>query len=155
MSSHHIPASDKIIIRLADEEDASDIARLLTEFGYPCSNIQYRERLKHFATRGCRTLVATIGNAIAGFIGFQKTYIYTQDKPVGWILTLVVSKRMRRQGVGTALLLKAEQALKSEGIEVICLHSNRDNLDAHRIYKANGYDDSAFRFTKILATSLL
>lgn len=154
VSSRHTPALDKVIIRLANKEDASGIAELLSEFGYPCSNTQCRERLKRFATRDCNTLVATNSNAIAGFVGFQKTCIYTQDNPVGWILALVVSKRMRRKGVGTALLLKAEQALKSEGVEVIYLHSNRDNLDAHMFYKAHGYDDSAFRFTKILETSL-
>lgn len=69
-------------------------------------------------------------------------------------MALVVSRRMRREGVGTALLVKAEQVLSEDGIENIYLHSARTNLEAHMFYKSRGYIDSALRFTKSLKGDL-
>lgn len=140
----------RVVIRLANEHDAASIAGLLAELGYPCSDTQYKQRADQFNRADCYTFVATTGNLITGFIGLQKTYVYTQDKPVGWITALVVSRRMRREGVGTALLIKAEQVLRKDGIEDIYLHSARANLEAHMFYKTRGYTDSALRFTKSL-----
>jgi N-acetylglutamate synthase-like GNAT family acetyltransferase len=148
------PPSHRVVIRLANEKDAASIAGLLAELGYPCSAKQYKQRADQFNRADCYTFVATTEDLITGFIGLQKTYVYTQDKPVGWITALVVSRRMRREGVGTALLVKAEQVLSEDGIENIYLHSARTNLEAHMFYKSRGYIDSALRFTKSLKGDL-
>ena len=70
----------------------------------------------------------------------------TDKELVGCVLTvknnmksLYVSPNRMREGIGRALLVKAEQCVKSEGYNEINLWSS---LMAHEFYKRNGYIDT-------------
>jgi ribosomal-protein-alanine N-acetyltransferase len=94
-----------------------------------------RQELKGFMRRRSSfTLVATEpGNsAIAGFI-------VAQDGPTGHIITIDVIGSARRSGVGSLLLVEAEERLRAAGSRSVGLETAVDNAAALAFYKRHGY----------------
>lgn len=70
-----------------------------------------------------------IGTVMAGYDGHR-----------GWIYSLAVSPRHRKQGIGSELLLCAERALSRLGCIKINLQIMEGNEAVQRFYRASGYD---------------
>ena len=72
---------------------------------------------------------------------------------VGWIgeiQELVVMPQARGLNVGSKLLAWAEEEARQAGAEMTELSTNVKRHDAHRFYLREGYEQSHFRFTKVL-----
>jgi ribosomal protein S18 acetylase RimI-like enzyme len=69
-----------------------------------------------------------IGTVMAGYDGHR-----------GWIYTVAVSPRHRRQGVGTALIRRAEEALTALGCPKVNLQVRATNRGVVAFYEAVGY----------------
>jgi GNAT superfamily N-acetyltransferase len=57
-----------------------------------------------------------------------------------------VRPAVRGQGVGTALIQRAEAFAKELGVQRIQLHSWDFNVDAHRFFERNGFTKFSYRF---------
>jgi ribosomal protein S18 acetylase RimI-like enzyme len=78
---------------------------------------------------------------IAGFIMFTThTGRYQETVSTGIIENLYVVPEQRGKGIGSALLDAAENALKTDGTEVITLDVMVANEAARRFYSRHGYD---------------
>ena len=69
-----------------------------------------------------------VGTAMAGFDGHR-----------GWIYYLAVDPACRRNGIGTALMEKAEGLLVQKGCPKLNLQIRADNSDLQAFYEKLGY----------------
>ena len=69
-----------------------------------------------------------IGTVMAGYDGHR-----------GWIYSLAVHSRYRKQGIGTALLTFAEERLAKLGCMKVNLQIMDGNEQVQQFYEANGY----------------
>jgi ribosomal protein S18 acetylase RimI-like enzyme len=63
---------------------------------------------------------------------------------------LVVTKKARGRGVGTALLEAAEARLRAAGCALLEVTSNIELGGAHEFYKSRGFRRTSYRFVKDL-----
>lgn len=64
-----------------------------------------------------------------------------------WVAELIADERVRRTGVGRALMARAEEWAREQGAARVTLSTSR----AHDFYRALGYDGFATYFQKTLA----
>jgi len=82
-------------------------------------------------------LVSRVKGEIVGFI-IGKTYM--DKKPAtGQILTIDVSPKHRRKGIGQRLLQEIEKTLKDKGVKICYLEVRENNFVALRLYQKLGY----------------
>ena len=136
------------VIRAAREEDAPAIAALLGELGYPTDAETVVQRLRMLESAGDDVIVAVSGSVTVAVVSMHVTPVLHAPGPVGRLTAVVVSERVRGQGVGRTIVEAAEQMLAARGCEFIELTSNRRRTDAHAFYERLGYEASSFRFRK-------
>jgi GNAT superfamily N-acetyltransferase len=143
--------SDSVRIRPAADADAEVIARLLGELGYPSTPEQLRARFTRVAgNEDYAAFVATADGAVAGFLGMERGWAYEHDRPFARILTLVVDARVRRRGVGAALVQFAEAWARERGAYVLMLTTNVRRQEAHRFYESVGFSRTGYRYALAL-----
>jgi len=82
-------------------------------------------------------LVSRVKGEIVGFI-IGKTYM--DKKPAtGQILTIDVSSKHRRKGIGQRLLQEIERTLKDKGVKICYLEVRENNIVALSLYQKLGY----------------
>ena len=84
-------------------------------------------------------------NPLSNFVAIEKkkiigTIFGTFNGKRGWIYHLAVHPLFQKQGVGSLLLQKVEQALKSLGAKRILLGVVKLNLKALNFYKKHDYE---------------
>ena len=84
-----------------------------------------------------------------GFIGLLKYITYEIDGYVR-ILAMAVLQGQQNKGIGSKLLLRAEQYARQNNISKIMLTSHQKRLEAHAFYEHNGYTRKSFGFFKNL-----
>src|SRR3954469_24742419 len=159
--------SDDVLVRPAEVQDVTDVARLLTDLnldvgvgGYPPE----REREPELATvtadqvqhravtmRNLETVyVAEIEGAVCGFVSLRLTPYLDQDAPYAEITEVYVDPSARRKGVAQALMTFAESQAAKYGATSVHLVPGADNHGAQAFYKAAGYQDLYVGFEKFL-----
>jgi GNAT superfamily N-acetyltransferase len=139
-----------IAIRVAHGGDEVDLARLITELGYPTTAPELEARLPRMDRTYYRTFVAVEGDNVVGFIGLLTLPVYEHETPIGWILALCVAQEFRGRGIGKALLGATEEHYRANGVTDIRLHSGFQRDSAHEFYEKMGFDKSGYRFKKKL-----
>ena len=88
---------------------------------------------------------------IAGVIHVEK-YNVLYFPTMANILGIAVSADFRRQGLGSALLKRAEEWARENGASSMRLNSGESRKQAHEFYRAQGYidDKKQLRFIKEL-----
>ena len=88
---------------------------------------------------------------IAGVIHVEK-YNVLYFPTMANILGIAVSADFRRQGIGSALLKRAEEWARENGASSMRLNSGESRKQAHEFYRAQGYidDKKQLRFIKEL-----
>ena len=88
---------------------------------------------------------------IAGVIHVEK-YNVLYFPTMANILGIAVSADFRRQGIGSALLKRAEEWARENGASSMRLNSGESRKQAHEFYRAQGYidDKKQMRFIKEL-----
>lgn len=88
---------------------------------------------------------------IAGVIHVEK-YNVLYFPTMANILGLAVAADYRRQGIGSALLKRAEEWARENGASSMRLNSGESRKQAHEFYRAQGYidDKKQLRFIKEL-----
>ncbi len=93
-----------------------------------------RTALRYFLMLPSADCVVAINeNRIVGFI------VSEENPPLAHIITLDVSEKQRRRGVGTALIGKLESNLAARGVRSILLETAIDNEAAVAFWQRHGY----------------
>lgn len=149
-TGHHPLGSD---LRNAVLADADDVARLLTEMGYPCDIDEAAERIDAIAGNDRQALVvARREGAVCGLIAIDFMYYLPLGTTTCRVTALVVSPTAQGLGIGRQLLKDAERRARSGGAARIELTSGSQRTEAHAFYRACGYSDGTVRFIKRLGT---
>ena len=138
-------------LRSAMIADADDVARLLTELGYPCEIDEAAERIDAIAANDRQALVlARHENAVYGLVALDFMYYLPLGTITCRVTALVVTPTAQGLGIGRQLLKEAERRARSGGAARIELTSGSQRTEAHAFYRACGYKDSSVRFVKQL-----
>ena len=89
--------------------------------------------------RGSFTLVAESAAASGNETAVAAGFIVVHGGPAGHVITIDVIPSARRSGVGSLLLLAAEERLRAAGSRAVGLETAVDNLAALSFYKRHGY----------------
>lgn len=125
--------------RPARRDDASEVARLSGELGYPVDIQAIAARLD--ALLGDRRQCVRVADGegrLAGWIAAERRLSLEAGERVE-ITGLVVDGAIRRGGVGRALVAAAEAWAKGQGIDLVVVRSNVQRQTSHPFYQALGY----------------
>ena len=149
-SGHHPLGLD---LRVAMPADADDVARLLTEMGYPCEIDDALERIGASLDNDRQVVVvARRDGAVCGLIALDFMYYLPLGTTTCRVNALVVTATAQGLGIGRALLKEAERRARAGGAARIELASGSQRTEAHAFYRACGYSDGTVRFVKSLGT---
>lgn len=134
-------------VRPVESRDVPALARLSGELGYPSTGAQVSARLARvLADREHAVFVAE--DAAGQVAGWVHVFIYKllESDPRAEIGGLVADPAARRQGIGRALMQRAEQWSRERGLPVVSLRTNIKRADAHRFYESLGYTSAKTQF---------
>jgi GNAT superfamily N-acetyltransferase len=152
--STDIPLTDRIAlmrIREVTTDDASAVADLLGQLGYPATADSIPARLAAMAEQ--RIAVAWVAETAGGVVGLATVHVFAAlhaDAPVGDLSALVVAPGARRRGVGRALVARAEQWARGAGASRLSIAVGAQRRDAHAFYERLGFRRTGFRYAKAL-----
>ena len=127
-------------IRSAIEDDSTQLAGLAGQLGYPSSPQQVAARLAVILARPDHAVfVAEVDGQIAGWVHAYACRT-VESELYAEIGGLVVDSHRRGQGVGKALMARAETWAGGLGIREVRLRSNILREEAHQFYQAIGYE---------------
>ncbi|MBZ5580272.1 MAG: GNAT family N-acetyltransferase [Acidobacteriia bacterium] len=128
------------VIREIRVDDASVVARLTGELGYPAAPEEVAARIRALLPAGDRVIyVACLaGEGVVGWIDVHITH-HLQAAPRAEIGGLVVSSAARGQGIGRQLVAQAERWALERGIKQVVVRSQIARERAHRFYLREGY----------------
>jgi ribosomal protein S18 acetylase RimI-like enzyme len=130
----------QISLRPARTSDATAIATLFTDEGYPAGPSDIVARLERFGTPESRVIVAEHDGAILGFIAVHAMARFEHDDRILRILALVVDAGARERGVGRALMAEAERTGLELGAAFVELTAGHHRPEARHLYESLGYD---------------
>jgi GNAT superfamily N-acetyltransferase len=140
-----------LAIRDAIVEDASMIAHLLDELGYPSQTDGVRQRLARLLPReDTRVFIAEHDAKLLGVLGVHRMPVLTSLNDVAMIVALVVTEQARRTGVGRRLVDRAEEEARVWQCGRLMVTSAERRADAHEFYQRLGFDYTGRRFVKSL-----
>jgi GNAT superfamily N-acetyltransferase len=144
-------ARSSAIIRAADQQDRTDIWRLVQAFAESFSpHRDVFERSFDQVVTDPATLLLVADEPEHGVVGYLLANSHTSflsNGAVAWVEEVMVDERVRRSGVGRQLMDRAEEWAGSIGAAYLALASRR----AGDFYLALGYDggyDGAATFYK-------
>jgi ribosomal protein S18 acetylase RimI-like enzyme len=98
-----------------------------------------RDSIAHHVVAGGILVARDPG--VVGFVMFApEAGQYEQDAVRGVVQNIYVQPDRRGEGIGSALLERAESMLAAAGIEVVTLDAMAENEAARRFYRRHGYD---------------
>jgi ribosomal protein S18 acetylase RimI-like enzyme len=101
---------------------------------FPAGISYSKATLRYFLTlASADCVVAAEGIHITGFV------LSEENPPLAHIITLDVSERQRRNGIGTALLQQLESNLCARGVRSVLLETAIDNEAAVAFWQRHGY----------------
>lgn len=132
-------------VRLAHSSDAGVVAQLHDvnqEYETPSPGVAVlTARLEQLlAGPDAARSSSVLPRAGVGLLTLRPNVWY--DGPVGLLDELYVVPSRRGQGLGTALLRAAEQAVRARGGEVLEIDVDGDDTDARRFFERHGYRNS-------------
>jgi GNAT superfamily N-acetyltransferase len=140
-----------ISIREARPSDSPDIARLITQLGYPSSESEIAQRLavlSHLPEHV--TFVAELDGRVVGLVGAYMDYALEINGAYGRLMGLAVDELFRGRGIGKRLLEWIEGWLRDRGATRLTLTSGKQRPKAHGFYRNLGYEETGLRFAKKL-----
>jgi GNAT superfamily N-acetyltransferase len=138
-------------IRLATVADVAELARLLSQLGYPITADSVAAVWDAWAVEGNSALVVQAEDSLLGAVTLHRMIVLHRAKPVGRITSLVVDPSARGRGLGRALVLAAEEALARAGCGLVEVTSHARRTEAHDFWRHVGYEQTSFRFAKVFA----
>jgi len=147
---------DSLRIRPAAPGDAVPLGRLLEQLGYPTDAAEIPARIEKLHARP-GTMVLVAGDEVGNVLGVVTVHLFQSihaSEPAAWLTSLVVEEQARGQGVGSALVLRAEEWAIQHGALRISLTSALHREQAHEFYKTRDYEHTGVRLTKVFVNRL-
>jgi GNAT superfamily N-acetyltransferase len=138
-------------IRDARPADADEIARLLTQLGYPSEAEAVESRLDRLLIVGDRVAVAELGGAVVGLAHLQVAPAIERDRPAAKLGALVVDEAHRGHGIGRALVEAMEEEARRRACELLYLTTSERRDDAHAFYERIGLEHTGRRYGRTLS----
>ena len=129
-----------ITLRPASDRDATWMATLLTDEGYPAGPSDIAARLEAFHAPGSSVIVAEADGEPLGFVAAHLVDRLEADTGFVRIVALVVDPGARERGVGRRLIDEAERLGAEAGAAFIEITAGHHRPDARRLYESLGYD---------------
>ena len=143
--------TEAVVIRPAEIGDASRIAELITELGYPTTLEIMTERLSAIlADPYYLTLVADTDAEVVGVAGARLGRYYEKDGRYAQLVVLSVASTARGRGIGAQLVEAVERWAATNGARDVVVTSALHRAEAHGFYERRGYLRTGFRFVKQL-----
>ena len=131
--------------------DATTIAALVTQLGYPTGPDDMVDRLKRTLSDARHTIfVADTDGTVVGMGAACLDHCLERDGLQARVTGLVVDEKARGRGVGAFLMQQIEEWSKERGAERVTLTSGNYRPAAHKFYEAIGYENTGSRFLKRL-----
>jgi GNAT superfamily N-acetyltransferase len=134
--------ADKVVIRRARLTDASVVAELSGQLGYPTSPEEMAARLAHLIRHprfGSVLIAETSERRVIGWVHVSVTPLLEVSLRAE-VNGLIVAEGQRSSGAGAKLLKAAEEWAKSKGCDSMSVRSNVIRDHAHAFYLRNGYE---------------
>jgi [ribosomal protein S18]-alanine N-acetyltransferase len=120
-------------LRSYEPKDFAALFRL-DQACFPAGISYSRSALRYFLSlRAADCLVAMDDARIAGFI------LTEENPPLAHVITLDVTEKLRRQGIGSALLAESEQNLALRGVRHVLLETAETNEAGVAFWQRHGY----------------
>ena len=135
-------------IRPATQADSSAIAALYTAVGYPATAAEMSARLSRVITdpaHGVLVAELTADRTVAGAVHVAIYPILDSDD-AAQIIGLAVAAPQQRQGLGRALLERAERWARERHCRAVHLRTNILRTDSHSFYARLGYTNAKTQF---------
>ena len=147
-----LKANPEITLRAATAADVPAIAKLSEELGYPLAEEVVRSRMAHLAVLPEHgIIVAEADGGVCGWVHVHAHRSLVSGERAD-IYGLVVSRDVRRRGIGRILIAEAERWAGERGLGLIVLRSNVQRSESHSFYPAVGYEH--FRTQAVYRKSL-
>ena len=126
-------------IRHAQVEDATELARLCAQLGYPAEAAQVEARLERMLDLPTHAVFVLAGDeGLAGFVAIEHR-LSLEAGERGELVALVVDAAARGQGCGRSLVSAAELWALRRGLPEVLVRSNVLRDAAHPFYERLGY----------------
>jgi GNAT superfamily N-acetyltransferase len=126
-------------IRTATVDDADEIARLSGELGYPVEAAAVARNLALLLPQAThRVWVAASANGLLGWTSGERRVLVEAGERVE-LVALVVDARVRRGGIGQALVSAVEQWTVAQGLTSLVVRSNVARVESHPFYAKLGF----------------
>jgi Acetyltransferase (GNAT) family. len=135
-------SASNVIIRRARLTDASAVAELCGQLGYPTSNEEMADRLAHLIRHprfGAVLIAESSEGRVIGWLHVSVTPLLEVSLRAE-VNGLIVAEGQRSSGAGRKLLEAAEAWAKSKGCDGMSVRSNVIRDRAHAFYVRNGYE---------------
>jgi ribosomal protein S18 acetylase RimI-like enzyme len=139
-------AAPEITVRDAGSGDAGAIARLVREHG--ARGIDERVVARHLSSPSSRLLVAEVGDAIAGLLGYSVRPDLFHAGPVCLIEELIVTGPWRGRGAGSALVTELLARARPLGCLEVSVAVAPGDARAVEFYRAQGLVEEAVLLEK-------
>jgi GNAT superfamily N-acetyltransferase len=141
---------DSFQIRHMKSEDLEAVTLLAVQLGYPNTVQDMKARFKRIeALPGYGLFVAkSAEGAVIGWAQINQEAEAILNEAKAELTALVVDEKYRGQGIGSALLKRAEEWAKGNGLALIRLRSSNHREGAHRFYLREGYEQTGQTFKK-------
>jgi len=138
-------------IRNAEVGDTAAIAELLGQLGYPSAPDAVETRIARMLSEpGQHVLVAELDGRVVGMGSVIVRHVINNDAPFARLASIVVADDRRGEGIGRAIVERAEAIARDAGCFVIEVTSAERRAAAHRFYERLGYAERRRRFLKNL-----
>jgi GNAT superfamily N-acetyltransferase len=138
-------------IRGARPDDATALARLVDQLGYPTSAEAVAARLRRLEESPAdRIFVAELDGEVVGAATVHFSLTLEYDEPAAKLSAIVVDESRRRRGIGEALVAAVEEEATRQGCCLVFLTTAERRADAHAFYRRLGYEETGRRFAKPL-----
>jgi [ribosomal protein S18]-alanine N-acetyltransferase len=126
------------VLRPYDPKDFAALYRL-DQGCFPAGISYSKTTLRYFLSlRSAECLVAMDGGVVEG--GHIAGFILTEENPpLAHVITLDVAEKLRRQGIGSALLAESERNLALRGVRTILLETAATNEAGVAFWQRHGY----------------
>jgi GNAT superfamily N-acetyltransferase len=129
-------------IRALDASDVAGVTALCAQLGYPATQEQTAGRLRLITAEDPTCAAVFVAQAqtghIMGLVYVRGVVLIEADRRAE-VWALAVDADHRRQGVGGALMQRAEMWAREHGYLTLSLRSNLTRTDAHQFYQDIGY----------------
>lgn len=133
-------------------EDLTEVTHLAHQLGYPNSVEEVTVRFHEIINDPAYALFVAKTDKVLGWIQINHEPKTLLIGPRADIAALVVDENSRSLGVGKALVKRAEDWARENGITLVRVKSNTKREAAHRFYQREGYTlaKTSHMFTKLL-----